>query len=251
MKTSVRGAAGSSVGLVRENNEDSAYAGRWLFAVADGLGGHVAGEVASAAVIRSLRSCDTDVGEDELAGTLEKAVGEANSRIRQAVDDDPELQGMGTTLTAILWSGNRAAIAHIGDSRGYLLRQGDMCQITEDHSAGNVLDDVEASAWLAPMLVRFLDGRPDQPPDIAVRELLAGDRYLLCSDGLTGAADDHAIGEVLRAEADPAAAVTRLIDLAIEGGGPDNVTVVIADVAESAGEPVPVDAVTVGAATDT
>jgi PPM family protein phosphatase len=249
MKLTVRGAAGSSVGLVRENNEDSGYAGRWLFAVADGVGGHVGGEVASAAVVRSLRSRDAEVPEEELASTLEEGVREANTRIRQAVEDDPELDGMGTTLTAVLWSGARAAVGHIGDSRGYLLRDGELVQITEDHSLGNVLDDVEASAGLAAMLVRFLDGRPDQPPDVDVRELRPGDRYLLCSDGLSGAVDEHAIRDVLQEEADAAAAVSRLIGLAYDGGGPDNVTVVIADATESAGEPVP--PVTVGAASDT
>ena len=249
MEIAVRCAAGSNVGLVRENNEDSAYAGRWLCAVADGLGGHVAGEVASATVIGSLRSWDTEVDVTDLAATLGRAVAEANDRLRRAVEDDPRIDGMGTTLTAMLWSGDRAAVAHIGDSRAYLLRDGELRQITTDHNLANaVAGDPDAAAWLAQMLVRFLDGGPDESPDLAERELDPGDRYLLCSDGLTGVASDEVVREVLAAEPDPAAAVSQLIRLAIEGGGPDNVTVVIADVAEAAAEQAPVQPVTVGAA---
>jgi protein phosphatase len=253
MRVTVRCAAGSSTGLVRENNEDSAYAGRWLCAVADGLGGHVAGEVASAIVIASLRSRDAEVPEADLAETLGRAVSEANDRLRRAVDADPGLDGMGTTLTAMLWSGARAAVAHIGDSRGYLLREGTLCQITKDHNLANAVGgDPDAATWLAPMLVRFLDGGPDQSPDLAERELLPGDRYLLCSDGLSGVVDDEVIREVLATEAgaDPGAVVRTLIGVATEAGGPDNITVVIADVAEAGGEPVPAQPVTVGAAAD-
>ena len=250
MGVTVRCAAGSDVGLVRENNEDSAYAGRWLCAVADGLGGHVGGEVASSAVIRSLRSWDAEVAAGELAGALGRAVSEAGKQLRLAVEQHPELEGMGTTLTAILWSGSRAAMAHIGDSRAYLLHDGTLGQLTEDHTAANVVADPEAAAWLASMLVRFVDGTPDQVPDLTVRELDPGDRYLLCSDGLSGVLDEEAIAGVLGTETDPAAAVSRLIGLATELGGPDNITVVIADVADGADEPVPASPVTVGAAAE-
>ena len=248
MELTVRCAAGSDAGLVRENNEDSAYAGRWLCAVADGLGGHVGGEVASAIAIQSLRSWDAEVRPENLAAALEQAVGEANDLLRRAVEDDPALDGMGTTLTAMLWSGSRAAVAHVGDSRAYLLREGALHQITEDHTLANVVDDLAASPWLGHMLVRFLGGQPDHSPDLAARELLLGDRYLLCSDGLTGAVDDEVIAKVLVTETDAAAAVRRLIDLANESGGPDNITVVIADVTEAGREPVPAQPVTVGAA---
>lgn len=250
MSVTVLSAAGSSTGLVRENNEDSAYAGRWMCAVADGLGGHVAGEVASAIVIGALRGWDAELPEAELAAALGRAVGEANDQIRRAVDADPALDGMGTTLTAMLWSGARAAVAHIGDSRGYLLHDGSLSQITKDHNLANMVADPDAVAWLAPMLVRFLDGGPDQAPDLAERELDPGDRYLLCSDGLSGVVDEEAIREVLTTEPDPGAAIRQLIDLAIASGGPDNVTIVIADVTEADGEPAPGDPVTVGAAAD-
>ena len=243
-------AAGSSVGLVRENNEDSAYAGRWLCAVADGLGGHVGGEVASATVIGSLRSQDAEVPEADLAAALGRAVSEANDRLRRAVEDDPGLEGMGTTLTAMRWSGARAALAHVGDSRAYLLHEGELRQISEDHTLANTVADPEAAAWLASMLVRFLGGQPDQEPDLTLLELLPGDRYLLCSDGLSGVVDDDAIRGVLASEADPAAAVSQLIGRATEAGGPDNITVVIADVVEADGEPWLAPPVTVGAAAD-
>lgn len=246
MGVTVRCAAGSDVGLVRENNEDSAYAGQWLCAVADGMGGHVGGEVASSTVVASLRKWDAEVASADLAATLGQAVSEANDRVRQVVEDNPELDGMGTTMTAMLWSGARAAMAHIGDSRAYLLRGGELHLVTLDHTVANTVADPEAAAWLAPMLVRFLDGHPDQSPDLTERELEPGDRYLLCSDGLSGVLDDEAIASVLRAEEDPSAAVNRLIALATEGGGRDNITVVIADVAEAAAGPV--TPVTVGAA---
>src|SRR5215510_3556 len=134
MGLTVRYAGGSSIGLVRKNNEDSAYVGRWLCAVADGLGGHVGGEVASAAVIDSLRSYDIAVAAADLSETMTGAVGEANDALRRKVDQDPSLRGMGTTLTAMLWSGSQAVVAHVGDSRAYLLRKGELRQITEDHT---------------------------------------------------------------------------------------------------------------------
>jgi serine/threonine protein phosphatase PrpC len=252
VKVTVCSAAGSSVGLVRENNEDSAYAGRWMCAVADGLGGHVGGEVASAAVIGSLRPWDAEVPEADLAAALGRAISEANDRLRRIVEGDPGLEGMGTTLTALLWSGARTALGHVGDSRAYLLRDGSLSQISEDHTLANAVADPEAAGWLASMLVRFLGGQPDQEPDIWLLELFPGDRFLLCSDGLSGVVADEVIRDVLGSEADPSAVVGQLIDRATDAGGPDNITVVIADVAEAGvagagGEPEP-EPVTVGAA---
>jgi protein phosphatase len=251
MKATVRSAAATSVGLVRENNEDSAYAGRWLFAVADGLGGHVAGEVASAIVIESLRSCDAAVAAADLAETLGRAVSAANDGLRRKVAADHRLDGMGTTLTAMLWSDSSAALAHIGDSRGYLLRQGELRQITEDHTLGKLIADVAVSARLAPALVRYLDGRADRVPDLTVRDIRPGDRYLLCSDGLTGVVTDEIMREVLASAEDAEQAVGQLVSLANDGGGPDNTTVIIVDVTESDGEPAPGQPMTLGAAADT
>ena len=162
----LRWAASSETGRARKNNEDSAYAGRWLYAVADGMGGHAAGEVASAAVIDSLRSSDADVGQAALLQTLGRAVTEANGEVARKAADDPARRGMGTTLTAMLWSGDHFALAHIGDSRAFRLREGDLDQITEDHVMGKLVSN---AGRLAPVLSRYLDGRPDRSPDLGIR----------------------------------------------------------------------------------
>ncbi|HLI39422.1 MAG TPA: protein phosphatase 2C domain-containing protein [Streptosporangiaceae bacterium] len=251
MEGTVRRAAGlSSIGLVRENNEDSAYVGRWLYAVADGIGGHVGGEIASATVIESLRPYDADVAAADVLATLGKAVSAANAGLLRKVEQDPALAGMGTTLTAMLWSGDRAALAHIGDSRAYLLRGDTLCQITEDHTLGRVCAEAAASPWLAPVLVRYLDGRPDQVPDLAVRDTRPGDRYLLCSDGLSGVVDADVLREVLASAADPDGVARQLTELADAGGGPDNTTVVVIDVQGPEAEPAPAQPMTLGAAAD-
>jgi len=220
-------AAASETGLVRQNNEDAAYAGRWLFAVADGLGGHAAGEVASAAVIQTLRPHDAEVPRSALLEVLGRAVAEANREVARQAAEDPARRGMGTTLTAMLFSGDRAAVAHIGDSRAFRLRDGQLRQITEDHTIGKLVWDAD---FLAPVLARHLDGRPDRSADLGVRDLRAGDRYLLCSDGLSPVVDDRTLRDVLTLAANPADAVCQLVALAEDAGGPDNVTVVVIDV---------------------
>jgi serine/threonine protein phosphatase PrpC len=238
-------AAASETGLVRHNNQDAAYSGRWLFAVADGMGGHAAGEVASAAVIESLRAHDADVGTGALLEVLGHAVTEANAAIAQRAADDPARFGMGTTLTAMLWSGDQAALVHIGDSRAFRLRDSHLRQITEDHVLGNLVSNAGA---LAPVLSRYLDGRPDRSPDLGLRELRAGDRYLICSDGLSPVVSAEAIGAVLASAADTADAVRQLVALAEQAGGPDNVSVIVIDVQEPGAGSGPAEPVTLGAA---
>ena len=220
-------AAASETGVVRENNEDAAYSGRWLFAVADGLGGHAAGEVASAAVIESLSSHDAEVAPDILLETFGLAIAEANREIARRVAVDPSRKGMGTTLTAMLWSGDYAALAHIGDSRAFRLREGRLHQITEDHTIGNLVSDAD---FLAPVLSRHLDGRPDRSPDLSLRELQVGDRYLLCSDGLSPVVSSGAIQGALVSAPTPPEAVRQLSALVEETGGPDNFTMIVIDV---------------------
>jgi protein phosphatase len=240
MNVTIKYAAGSDIGCVRDNNEDSAYAGSRLIAVADGMGGYAGGEVASSTVIGSLRSLDADVPVDDLEGALGRAVAEANEKLRIAREDRPDLSRMGTTLTAMLWSGAHIALAHIGDSRGYLLRDGELFQITKDHTMKELLspdsgdgpDEGGEASRLSHVLYRVLDGREDRDPDLRRREALLGDRYMLCSDGLSGVVDAQTIYEVLSEEAEPADAIRRLIALAREGGGPDNITCVIADMVE-------------------
>ena len=238
-------AASSETGHARHNNEDSAYAGRWLYAVADGMGGHAAGEVASAAVIETLCSHDEEVAPDQLLEVLGRAVAEANAEVACRADEDPARRGMGTTLTAMLRSGDHFALAHIGDSRAFRLRAGQLRQITEDHVMGKLVSNARG---LAPVLSRYLDGRPDRSPDLGVRELQSGDRYMICSDGLSPVVSDEAIRDVLASGADPAAAVRELVALAEDAGGPDNISVIVIEVRDAAGEPRPAETVTLGAA---
>jgi PPM family protein phosphatase len=222
-------AAGSDTGRAREANEDSAYAGRWLYAVADGLGGHVAGEVASAAAITALAAYDAETDPARLAGVLADAVKAANSAIRQRAEANPEFRGMGTTLTAMLWSGPAYALAHIGDSRAYRLRGGQLRQLTEDHALHNLVAAARTSP-LAPVMSRHLDGRAERSPDLGLYEPATGDRYLLCTDGLTSVIPDRAIRDVLASDDSLTRIVEQLTSLANDAGGPDNITTVVIDV---------------------
>ena len=232
----VRCGVQSDIGLHREGNEDSAYAGARLLAVADGMGGHAGGEVASAAVIEALRPLDTEVPAGELLNALEHAVRRAGSTLRYMVANDPSLLGMGTTLTALLWSGSQLGLVHIGDSRAYLVRDGEVFQITHDQTlVQSLLDDGKITAGEVAshpqrsLLLQAL-GAGSFVPDLQLREVRLGDRYLLCSDGLHQVADAESITAVLLTVADPDQAAKDLIALAIEGGGPDNITCIVADV---------------------
>ena len=239
-------AAASETGRVRQDNEDSAYAGRWLYAVADGMGGHAAGDVASAAVIESLRSRDAEVDPAVLLETLGRAVTEANAEVARRAAEDPARRGMGTTLTAMLWSGDRAALVHIGDSRAFRLRGGQLRQITEDHVMGNLVFGAEAV--LAPVLSRYLDGQPERSPDLGLRELRAGDRYLICSDGLSPVVSTGDVRSALVSAEDPPDAVRQLVALAEDAGAPDNITVIVIDVRMASAEAGHAGPVTLGAA---
>jgi serine/threonine protein phosphatase PrpC len=228
----------SHVGKVREGNEDSAYAGSRLALVADGMGGHAAGEVASAAVVATLAELDDDEAGLDLLEVLAAAVHTANDHLRAMVAADPALEGMGTTLTALLSSGTRLGIAHVGDSRGYLLRDGDFSQLTHDQTLVQRMVDegrlTEEQAEVHPqrsLLTQALDGRPGVEPDLSVREARRGDRYLLCSDGLSGYVSADVMGQTLGLP-DAEVAADRLIELTLVAGAPDNVTVVIADVVD-------------------
>jgi protein phosphatase len=220
-------------GLVSPLNEDSAYAGRWLYAVADGMGGHAAGEVASAAAIAAISRHDSAAVPEHLADNLSAAMREANTSIRRMVESDPQLYTMGTTLTAMLWSGRAFALGHIGDSRAYRMRGEQLRQLTEDHSLSNLVA-AAGSSPLAPLVTRFFDGRPDRSPDLAAREALPGDRYLLCSDGLSGVVPPPRIAEALSSGDPLDLIVGELTSQAIALGGPDNVTVILIEVT---GEP--------------
>jgi serine/threonine protein phosphatase PrpC len=239
MTLMLRFAARSDVGLIRTNNEDAVYAGPRLVAVADGMGGHAAGDVASAVTIATMAPLDDDDPPADLLGVLSQTIRQANEQLRQMMESDTELDGMGTTLTALLWSGTRLALAHIGDSRAYLLRDGELTQITQDHTLVQHLVDQgqldEADIPTHPqrsVILRVLNGRPDAEADLSIREARAGDRYLLCSDGLSGVVSKETLRTTL-AMPDPDQAVDALVDLALRGGGPDNVTCVVCDVVEA------------------
>ncbi|GAA4383653.1 protein phosphatase 2C domain-containing protein [Tsukamurella soli] len=235
MSLVLRYAARSDRGLVRSNNEDSVYAGARLLALADGMGGHAAGEVASQLIITALAPLDDDEPGGDLLGELEEAMRSGNEAIADQVDEDPDLDGMGTTLTAILFAGSKLGLIHVGDSRGYLLRDGQITRITRDDTFVQTLVDegriTAEQAHVHPqrsLIMKALTGH-EVEPTLTLREVRAGDVYLLCSDGLSDVVSDETIGEALANE-DVAKAADRLIELALKAGGPDNVTVVVARV---------------------
>ncbi|TYB71275.1 serine/threonine-protein phosphatase [Nonomuraea sp. PA05] len=226
----VEASARTHVGLVRRRNEDAVYAGQNLFAVADGLGGHAAGDVASSTVIDMLKPYDRSHPPAELSTLLGQAIHSANQTLRHRIEAEPKLATMGTTLVALLWSGTTVVVANIGDSRAYLLRDGELIQISEDHTYGNLVADAADVPHLPEKIARFLDGRADgRSPDLTSRELRPGDRFLLCSDGLSGVVPPEHIRSTLLDIADPAAAADRLIEQALDQGGPDNITVIVID----------------------
>jgi len=270
----VRYAAASDVGLVRKQNQDAGYAGPRLVAVADGFG--PAGDLASAAAIEALRTLESGSPErpravGEVAGSgasadavpadllnlLSDAVSAAGASVRSIAETQPDLAGSGATLTAMLLSGSRLALVHIGDTRAYLFRDGGLFQITHDHSvtqsmidSGRLTPEEAASHPQRSMLVRAVgassaemaeSGLPEEQarmaatPDLSLLEARAGDRYLLTSDGLTNVVPDSAIRQTLSdQDLSPTEVVRRLITLANEAGGPDNIALALADITQAA-----------------
>jgi serine/threonine protein phosphatase PrpC len=233
----LRYAARSDRGLVRSNNQDSVYAGPRLLSLADGMGGHAAGEVASKVVIAALAPLDDDEPGEDLLSQLRDATLAGNSAIAELVASDPELDGMGTTLTAILFAGTRIGLVHIGDSRAYLRRNGTFAQITHDDTfvqslidEGRITDDEAAVHPQRSLLLKALTGHEIEP-NLTIREARPGDRYLLCSDGLSGVVTHETLSEAIQIP-DPQSCADRMIELALKGGGPDNVTVIVADVVD-------------------
>lgn len=237
MSLSLRFAAGSHKGMIREGNEDSGYAGPRLLAIADGMGGQAAGEVASSEVISTLVQLDDDVPGSDILTALGTAVQRANDQLRVMVEEDPQLEGMGTTLTALLWTGQRLGLVHVGDSRAYLLRDGVLTQITQDHTwvqrlvdEGRITEEEATTHPQRSLLMRALGSGDHVEPDLSVREVRAGDRYLICSDGLSGVVSHQTMEETLASYQGPQETIQELIQLALRGGGPDNITCIVADV---------------------
>ncbi|MEU4742023.1 MerR family transcriptional regulator [Actinosynnema sp. NPDC023658] len=230
----LRYAVRSDRGLVRDSNQDVGYAGGRLLAVADGFGAR--GEPLSAMAIDALAPLDTAIPAGELLNTLADAVHRAGAAVGDYLSAVPGGGCSGTTLTALVLSGSRLGLVHVGDARVYLLRGGRLFRITHDHTAvqsliaeGRLTEEEALSHPQRSLLVRALHGRAVEP-DLALHDALAGDRYLLCTDGLHTVVPEADVLEMLKAEADPEEATTRLVGLANERGGPDNVVCVVADV---------------------
>ncbi|GAB6984427.1 PP2C family protein-serine/threonine phosphatase [Nocardioides pyridinolyticus] len=254
----MRFAATSDVGRVRKDNQDSGYAGPWLLAVCDGVGGAERGDIASATAIAQLRRIDvppTDDPDHDLLGRVAGSLHRAHDRIGELVDEDPGLNGTSTTATLALFDGHRVAMGHVGDSRAYLYRDGEITQLTSDHTFVQTLIDegriTEEEARVHPhrnLILRALDGVHESEPDLFVIELAAGDRLLLCSDGASGVLPDERLADILSGGSAEYAAV-ELVRASLEAGSSDNVTCVVADVVPDDGSP-EAPPLVVGAAAD-
>lgn len=234
----IRYAALSDTGLVRESNQDTAYAGPRLLAVADGCG--TQGAPASAAAINALKHLETDsIPAGNLLNVLEDVIEQAKQAVHDVAGSGFSSEDTGTTLTAMLWTGSQLGLVHIGDSRVYLLRDGDLCQITHDHTMvqsmvdeGRLTLEEAASHPQRSLLIRALGLGADTTTDMRLHDAQQGDRYLLCSDGLSTVVPTEEIRRVLSEISEPEHAVRELITLANGSGGPDNVSCVVADVTE-------------------
>ena len=236
------GYAASDIGKHRSSNQDSGYAGYQLFFVADGMGGHAGGDIASA--IASQRIALTDAkyeNIEEAIASLKTGILEANAMLASTVQEHPELEGMGTTFSGIYRHGNQIITAHIGDSRVYLARDGEVKQITADHTfvqklvdMGRITPEEALSHPRRSVLMRVLGDVAAEPElDVALYETLPGDRWMLCSDGLSGVVPEGVMNRILTSKIPTEEAAELLVGEALEFGAPDNVTVVIADVVRS------------------
>jgi PPM family protein phosphatase len=237
----LRAAMVTDLGLVRSNNEDSAHIGPRLLAVADGMGGLPAGELASDVVVQALAPLDDAADDADPLELLTAAVEDGNNRVADMVDEDPVREGMGTTVTALMLSGDRFGLVHVGDSRCYLLHDGALEQVTRDDTLVQSLVDrgalTPAQARAHPqrsLVTQAVQGRP-MTISGGTFEARAGDRYLICSDGLSDVVTDEAIGQALVSYPEPQECAEQLVKLAVQAGGPDNITVIVADV--TAGQP--------------
>lgn len=229
----------SDVGRVRKDNQDSGYAGPWLLTVCDGVGGAARGDIASSTAVSQLRRLDEEpaAGEpDDLLGLVSGALHRAHDRINELVEEDPSLSGTSTTATVTLFDGRRVGVGHVGDSRAYLWRGGELSQLTKDHTFVQGLIDEgrisEQESRVHPhrnLILKALGGPGDVDPDLFLVELVPGDRLLLCSDGASGVLDDARLSDIL-GSGTPDYAAVELVRASLEAGSSDNVTCVVADV---------------------
>ena len=232
----VRAVAATDQGLVRSNNEDAVFVGKRLFVVADGMGGLPAGELASDILVQALAVVDDMPDSGEPLQAMLAALQKANERIEAAIADDDARDGMGTTVTALMLSGDRVAALNVGDSRCYLVRDGELTQLTRDDTYVQALvdqgvltpDDARRHPQRA-LVTQAVQGGPFRPAGRMI-PIEAGDRFLLCSDGLTDYVTDDVIGTTLRTYEDRQACAAELIARTLEAGAPDNVTVIVCDV---------------------
>jgi protein phosphatase len=246
MATMGTSAAVSHVGKIRSNNQDSGYAGRFLFVVADGMGGHAGGDVASAIAVKRITETDREYSSpNDAEFALKTALLSANSLLADTVFEHSELTGMGTTVSGLLRVGNHVAIAHIGDSRIYLFRDGVLTQVTADHTfvqrlvdSGRITAEEAAVHPRRSVLMRVL-GDVDASPEIdtTIVETQPGDRWLICSDGLSSYVSEERILTVLSTLSPAQAAAERLVKESLDQGAPDNVTIVLLDIGDSPDAP--------------
>ncbi|MET1017178.1 MAG: PP2C family serine/threonine-protein phosphatase [Leifsonia flava] len=239
MATLIDSAAVSNVGRVRANNQDSGFAGHGLFLVADGMGGHAGGDVASAIATKRIAEADQPyITPEDAEFAMQSALIAANQQLAETVFEHAELTGMGTTVSALYVLGDKVAIAHIGDSRIYLLRGGTLTQITTDHTfvqrlvdSGRITEEEAAVHPRRSVLMRVLGDVESSPEiDTSIVRTIAGDRWLICSDGLSGVVSFDDIREALEQSASASEAAERLVKESLDGGAPDNVTVVVVDI---------------------
>ncbi|WP_072343705.1 PP2C family protein-serine/threonine phosphatase [Actinomyces urinae] len=259
MAIDFRFAARSDVGLVRKNNQDSGYAGPHLLLLADGMGGPAGGDIASSVAVAHFAPLDADDHPaEQMLPLLRDALNAAHEELIERSKNDPKLQGLGTTCIALMRSGSKLAMVHIGDSRAYVLRGDNLTQVTTDHSfvqyliqTGQITPEEAENHPQRSIVLRILgDSDSDVVPDESVREAVVGDRWLLCSDGLSGVVSADTIIETLSTIDDPGECAEELINLALRGGGPDNITCVIADVVPAGSIDVPTPQVVGAAAID-
>ena len=244
----------SDVGRVRRDNQDSGYAGPWLLTVCDGVGGAARGDLASSTAVQQLRKLDAEPTDDLLA-LVAGAIHRADDRIGELVEEDPELSGTSTTATVALFDGTRLGVGHLGDSRGYLFRGGELRQLTHDHTFVQSLIDEgrisEEESRVHPhrnLILKALDGVRHEEPDLFEVPLEVGDRIFLCSDGACGTLDDARMADIL-ATGTPDYAAVELVRASLEAGSSDNVTCVVADVIDTEPDP-DLQPLLVGAAAD-
>ena len=253
MPLQLRYVAHSEIGLIRKNNQDSGYASPHLLAVADGMGGAAAGDLASAVAIDSMRKIEGPSKGEQMLEVLAGAIHEANDKIAELVESDLSLDGMGTTVTGAMFDGVELGLAHIGDSRAYLYRDGHLERLTHDDTWVQSLVDEgkisESEAAMHPhrsLLLKVLNGQPTNDPDLTMVPVKLGDRLMFCSDGVSGLIDDDMI-EVGLQLSDINDALQRLVVESLHEGGIDNITVIVAYVVESGGND---DLLVLGAASE-